>query len=265
MQIIKAIEVPPHCGIAAGWLRLTDRRFAGRARQWRCRRQPAISPFGRATTQSLRTGLRLEPVNAVDSSTNRSSHRRSHGHEQGRCDRRTPCSSTLGEDRVLGRLRTSARSKSRSCDKTWTLGAVNTTEFPSNEKVSVASLGALPNGTRVRGGSGAGAEHAELLPHQGGRRHVLELLLNLACAYTPDSKNPHAIGKVALRLQLMISASAADDRATGGAAELRNTRQLQRAYLHLARRSPRRPSRCRGVKTLSCCARRTKVNPRTSP
>ena len=107
-----------------------------------------------------------------------------------------------------------ARSKSRSCDKTWTLGAVDATEFPSNAQVSVASLGALPNRTSVRGGSGAGAEHAELLPHQGGRRHVLELLLNLACAYTPDWKNPHAIGKVALRLQLSTAASAADDRAT---------------------------------------------------
>ncbi len=91
--------------------------------------------------------------------------------------------------------------------QTWVLGAVNTSEFTANPQVSVASLGSLSNGyhTWVDPAPELNTQNCYRIKAGDGTFWTYS---NQACAVTPDPDNPHAIGKVALRLKLSGAPSA---------------------------------------------------------
>jgi hypothetical protein len=91
--------------------------------------------------------------------------------------------------------------------QSWTLGATNTKEFTQGPPVTVASLGAVPNGVQfwtdlapplntrvcyyVKAGDGTYFSYS-----------------NMECRYSPDPDHPHPIGKIELHLRLSTAGTA---------------------------------------------------------
>jgi hypothetical protein len=91
--------------------------------------------------------------------------------------------------------------------QTWRLGAVNSTEFYENPQVSIANLGAVPNGYRTWVDPAPELNTQNCYRVKAGNGTFWSYS-NLACAFTPDPNNPHAIGKVSLRLKVSTAANA---------------------------------------------------------